>query len=195
MSTTVDLPEHLVSLLKTSKYVHLATASKDCIPNVSLMNYTYVLPHKAFHEEGSNSHYVIFATSKSTQKYKNIIANPSVSLLIHDWVTAKKLSLRKTSVSNTPVPDSNDSEEQPSRLLNLLQELNQSELSQMSATLSGTATVIDPSSEESDYYEKQLLTVNPDANCYIKGDDNVIIKVKILDAKISDSENRTSYYT
>lgn len=192
--STVDLPDHLVSLLKTSKYVHLATASKDCIPNVSLMNYTYVPPHRAFQEESSNSHYVIFATSKSTQKYKNIIANPASSLLIHDWVTAKKLSLRKNSVSSTPTADNENSEEQPSRLLNLLQELNQSELSQMSATLSGTASVIEPSSEESEYYEKQLLAANPDANCYIKGDDTVIIKVKILNAKVSDSENRTSFY-
>ena len=174
--------------------MHLATCSKDCTPNVSLMNYTYIPPHKAFHEKGSNNHFVVFATSKRSQKYENIAVNPKVSLLIHDWVTAKKLSLRKTSVSNTPVPGSNESEEHPSRLLNLLQELNQAELSQMSATLSGIATVIDPSSEESSYYQHELLITNPDADCYIKGDDIVIIKVQVLNAKISDSENRTSYY-
>lgn len=188
----VELPEHLISLLKTSKYVHLATCSKDCMPNVSLMNYTYVPPHKAFKEENSKKHFVIFATSRKTQKYKNIVTNPNVSLLIHDWVTAKKLSLRKNSSSESSLAKT--PEEHPSRLLNLLQELNQAELSQMSATLCGIATVIEPTSEESKHYQQQLLANNPDASCYITGADIVIIKVEILNAKISDSENRTSFY-
>lgn len=201
MSCTDSFPEHLLTLLKVSKYVHLATCSKkDCFPSVSLMNYTYIPPHKAYvHTDESEkarreSHYIIFATSKKTGKYENIKENPQVSLLIHDWVTAKKLSLRKNSASNTPTPGPAGENEHPSRLLNLLQELNQAELSQMSATLRGHAKIIDPSGQESQYYKEELLKANPDAEVFILGDDTVVVKVKIESAKVSDSENNTSVY-
>ncbi|SCU83602.1 LADA_0C12442g1_1 [Lachancea dasiensis] len=208
MSCPEILPDHVLSLLKTSKYLHLATCSKpECIPSVSLMNYTYISPDRVYvpkgaeHSSSDRCHFIIMATQRDTEKYENIIQNPQVSVLIHDWVTAKKLSLRKSSMSNTPTPAEPaqvDPEQQnpdhPSRLLNLLQELNQSELSQMSATLRGYAEHLDTSSDEFDYYEKELLKANPDARVYTRGENVSVVKVKLVNAKVSDRENNTKFY-
>ncbi|SCU97459.1 LAME_0F19746g1_1 [Lachancea meyersii CBS 8951] len=214
MSCPESLPEHVLTLLKTSKYLHLATCSKpECIPSVSLMNYTYISPDRVYTPKSSPAsssvatsnkkcHYIIMATQKNTEKYENIIQNPQVSVLIHDWVTAKKLSLRKSSMSNTPTPaeSTQDSSEQPpsadhpSRLLNLLQELNQSELSQMSATLRGYAEHLDSFSDEFNYYEQELLKANPDARVYTRGENVSVVKVKLVNAKVSDNENNTKFY-
>ncbi|SCU80720.1 LAFA_0C00804g1_1 [Lachancea sp. 'fantastica'] len=214
MSSPASLPEHVLTLLKTSKYLHLATCSKpECIPSVSLMNYTYISPERVYKPKSSVSnysadaadkggHYIIMATQKNTEKYENILHNPQVSVLIHDWVTAKKLSLRKSSMSNTPTPAESSQElssqaanaDHPSRLLNLLQELNQSELSQMSATLQGHAEHLDTFSDEFDYYEQELLKANPDARVYTRGENVSVVKVKLVNAKVSDSENNTKFY-
>lgn len=166
------------------------------------MNYTYIPPSKVYVKEGEigepieRKHYIIIATQKDTAKYENIRQNPQVSILIHDWVTAKKLSLRKNSMSNTPTPEPQRSQDadHPSRLLNLLQELNQSELSQMSATMRGYAECIDPSHEEAKYYEAELLKANPDAAVFIQGNNIAVVKIELESAKVSDRENNTSFY-
>lgn len=192
-------PPHLIELIKTSKYVHVATCSKDCIPSVSLMNYTYVPGSKAYSPEDRSNDYIIFATLDDTEKYENILVNPTVSLLFHDWITAKNLSVRKHSLSHTPTPEptsqaDSSSSAHPSKLLNLLQELNQAELFQMSATIRGEGIVIDPNSEESKHYKDLLLRTNPDAHVFILSDKTVIVKVKIESAKVTDTENNTSIY-
>lgn len=192
-------PQHLADLIKTSKYVHVATASKDGIPSVSLMNYIYVPSSKTYISHDQSDDYIIFATLDDTEKYANILANPTVSLLFHDWVTAKNLSLRKHSLSQTPTPDpaqpsTTTGAPQSSKLLNLLQELNQAELFQMSATIRGHGTIIDPKSEESKHYKDLLLRANPDAHVFIQSEKTVIVKVKIESAKVTDNENNTSIY-
>lgn len=55
------------------------------MPNVSLMNYTY-LPSSPY----SDSPVIIMTTNPASRKTTNIIANPNVSLLVHD---CKALSL------------------------------------------------------------------------------------------------------
>ncbi|KAH3902454.1 pyridoxal 5'-phosphate synthase SCDLUD_000031 [Saccharomycodes ludwigii] len=197
-----EYPDHLMNLLKTSKYLHLATASlKDATPSVALMNYTYIPNEKTYKQQDGDL--IILATHEDTGKYSNIKENPQVSLLIHDWVTAKKLSLRKNSQSSTPVPPSstqnmdgsNNEGMNTSKLFNLLQELNQAELSQMSATLKGKAVILSKqlgNAQEFEYYQKELLKNNPDARCFITGNDIAIIKVKIVGGKISDNENNTT---
>lgn len=204
MSCTRNFPSHLVELIKSSKYVHLATASNDCIPSLSLMNYIYVPAEATFGHENAKckDDYIIFATFATTEKYTNILSNPTVALLFHDWITANNLSVKKTTTSQTvtpntqsdvsPVTDSTSSH--PSKLLNLLQQLNQSELNEMSATIRGLAEPIDPSSEESDYYKKLLLKNNPDAEVFVLGENTVVVKVRIESAKVTDSENHTNIY-
>jgi hypothetical protein len=49
------------------------------VPNVSLMNYTY-LPSSPY----SDSPVIIMTTNPASRKTTNIIANPNVSLLVHD---------------------------------------------------------------------------------------------------------------
>lgn len=204
MSLTQKFPDHLIELIKTSKYVHLATASKECIPSVSLMNYTYVPSDKTF-TKGSDD-YIIFATHADTEKYRNIEVNPTVSLLFHDWITANSLSVRKRTLSQVSTPrdrsavdlarenQAGSTPEHPSKLLNLLQQLNQAELNEMSATIQGQAIPIECNSDESNYYKNLLLKTNPDAEVFILGENTVIVKVKIKSAKVTDSENNTSVY-
>ncbi|AQZ18827.1 YLR456W and YPR172W [Zygosaccharomyces parabailii] len=194
MSCTDKFPPHLRELVKSSKYVHVATCSRDCVPTVSLMNYIYVPADKTYENNKDENAYIVFATLTNTEKYRNICANPKVSLLFHDWITAKSLSVRKHSLSQSPTPDQPEPSEHPSKLLNLLQELNQAELFQMSANLRGQATVIDPNNGESKYYKDLLLKVNPDAHVFIQGDNTVLVKVQIESAKVSDAENNTSVY-
>ena len=225
-SCTHQFPSNLMSLIKTSKYVHLATATTDGIPSVSLMNYTYVPAEKSFKEKNpDNDDYIIFPTFDTTEKYVNIVSNPNVAMLFHDWIAANNLSMRKTlpSRSATPALKSGDatpgeqsaagqtlsdlpettpkapsvlasSPGHPSKLLNLLQELNQSELNEMSASVRGYAIPIDPKSEESNYYKDILLRTNPDAGVFILGENTVIVKVKIQSAKVTDSENNITVY-
>ncbi|KAG0657937.1 hypothetical protein C6P45_002309 [Maudiozyma exigua] len=204
MSCTEKFPHHLIELIKTSKYVHLATASTDCIPSVSLMNYTYIPADKTFKNDSAEKDcYIIFATFNNTEKYINILSNPTVSMLFHDWVTASNLSVKKNSLSRPATPMQEGSATagpissappHPSKLLNLLQQLNQAELNEMSATIRGHAIPIEPGSQESNYYKDILLKTNPDAKVFIDSDKTVIVKVKIESAKVTDNENNTSIY-
>ncbi|CCH63016.1 hypothetical protein TBLA_0J00150 [Henningerozyma blattae CBS 6284] len=204
MSCTEKFPDHLLSLIKTSKYVHLATSSTDGIPSVALMNYVYVPASRTFGPDANKGNdYIIFATFANTEKYNNIKTNPNVSLLFHDWVTAKNLSVKKRTLSETSTPEPSSSNlnnpsgittANPSRLLNLLQELNQSELNEMSATIKGHGLLIAPDTDESKYFKRLLLKSNPDASVFIQGDNVHIVKVKIESAKVTDNENHTKVY-
>lgn len=208
MPCTEKFPGHLIHLIKTSKYVHVGTCSKDSVPSVSLMNYSYIPRDKTFDQENDKNDYIIFATNKDSEKYHNMVANPPVSLLFHDWITANNLSVRKASLSQTPTPDPASTQlnpasgtgggaipnSHPSKLLNLLHELNQAELNQMSANIKGHAKIVDPATEESKFYKQLLLKTNPDAEVFILGDNTVIVKVKIESAKVTDSENNTAVY-
>ncbi|KAL6947450.1 hypothetical protein ACO0RG_000024 [Hanseniaspora osmophila] len=195
-----EFPDHLVSLLKTSKYLHLATASKDLIPSCSIMHYLYVNQSKTYTKEGHDL--IILATPEDSSKFQNMLENPNVALLIHDWVTAKKISLAKNSTSEVNLIDKESEQHQKlqqsgqnNRLLNLLQEMNQAELSQMSATLNGQVSIVDcaKSPEEYGYYKDLLLKDDPDAHAYVDNENErvAIIKVKVNSVKISDNENNT----
>lgn len=189
-----ELPQSVISLLESGKFVHLGTADTKGLPDVALMNYYYLPSHELYspksidNETGpvdpsqSREHtYIILATGKNSVKYKNIEQNPNVSLLFHDWTTAKNLFKR------------NEVQEDKSNLFKMLQELNQSELSQVSATLSGNAKILS-NEDELDYYKTKLLKENPDAKVYVDGKDNSIVLVQITSAKVCNSENQTNVY-
>lgn len=187
-----QLPQSVVHLLESGKYVHLGTADTELVPEVSLMNY-YYLPSKELYspecnETGpevdpiSKEHtYVILASGKHSLKYRNIAVNPNVSLLFHDWTIAKNFN------------KSSEASQDQSNLLKMLRDLNQSELSRVSATLSGKAKIL-TNTAELEYYKTKLLQENPDAKVYIEGDENSIILVKITSAKVCDSENHLKTY-
>ena len=58
--------------------LHLATCV-DNIPHVSLMNYTY-LPSSPY----SSAPVIVMTTNPASKKMNNLVANPNVSLLVHD---------------------------------------------------------------------------------------------------------------
>ncbi|CCC71328.1 hypothetical protein NCAS_0H00180 [Naumovozyma castellii] len=180
-------PAELTDLIKTSKYVHVATCSNAAIPSIALMNYIYVPKKDSFRPNVDKRDYIIFATSEDSEKYDNILANPTIALLFHDWITANNLSIRKTDIST-------DSDTHVERLNNLLEELNQDELNQISATIRGKAHILNSESKESTYYRHLLLKSNPDADIFILGENTATIKVEILSAKVTDSENNKKSY-
>ena len=96
---TTELPPEVVQCLENARFVsctwippaqdhsqaddqasqlHLATCI-DNVPNVSLMNYTY-LPSSPY----SSSPVIVMTTNPASRKAINIIANSNVSLLVHD---------------------------------------------------------------------------------------------------------------
>lgn len=196
MELKEQIPNDLLQLIKLSKYVHVATCSSKCIPSVSLMHYIFVSSAETFHKheygiDSDRNDYIIFTVFEKSVKFRNVIENPNVALLFHDWITAKNLTLRKKSIH-----DENCSSGQAgsTKLNDFLRDLNQNELNQVSATVNGIADIVDPDSEESTYYRRLLLKANPDADIFILGEDTAIIKVKIHKIKVSDIENNTSVY-
>lgn len=197
MKLNEQIPKDLLRLIKSSKYVHVATCSSNCIPSVSLMHYIFVSSAETFHKheysiEIDCNDYIIFTVFEKSVTFRNVMSNPNVALLFHDWITAKNLTLRKKSVHSKD--DFSFVESESTKFNNFLRDLNQSELNQVSATINGIADIVNPNSEESTYYRRLLLTANPDADIFILGEDTAIIKVNIQKIKVSDMENNTSSY-
>lgn len=78
MRVTNTLPPEVVQCLENARFLHLATCS-DNVPHVSLMNYTYLpsSPHSCLPV-------IVMTTNPASKKMNNLVANPSVSLLVHD---------------------------------------------------------------------------------------------------------------
>lgn len=179
-----QLPSSVSNLLKSAKYLHLATATTRGVPEVTLMNYHYLPGHELptvndNSEKNEEKNYILLSSEKSVQ-YINILQNPNVSLLLHDWTVAK--TLNKSTENDTT-----------SDLFNLLKNLNQSELSKVSATLTGKASVV-TDAKDLKFYRDILLRENPEARVYIEGDNNAIILVEITKFKICDYQNNQSTY-
>ncbi|KAK3298626.1 uncharacterized protein B0H64DRAFT_354245 [Chaetomium fimeti] len=205
MRVTASLPQEVVQCLENARFLHLATCS-DNIPNVSLMNYTYLpsSPH-------SRSPIIIMTTNPASKKMNNLANNPNVSLLVHDWVShrptttsqARRLS-SDGSASRSPI------REPPSSLAALLFNLNTSAVSSISATINGSARLVERGSEEEKYYREVHLENNTfdsaaepggllgavadgaegvgnSANRYAVGGEDVrVIVVGIRDVRIAD---------
>lgn len=78
MQVTTELPHDVVQCLENARFLHLATCL-DNIPHVSLMNYTY-LPSSPY----SRLPTIVMTTNPASKKMNNLVANPNVSLLVHD---------------------------------------------------------------------------------------------------------------
>ncbi|GME83070.1 hypothetical protein B5S28_g2907 [[Candida] boidinii] len=184
------LPENVLTLIKSSKFLHLGT-SKDNIPHVSLMNYTFVPSEKVFNSSESSSTsapLIVVTTHKKTQKYENINSNSNVSVLIHDWISAASNDDEKSSELI------NNEEDCKSNILKLLQNINQNEISSLSVTLSGSAKILNEDNEERLYYKNLHLNKNPSAKVFIDGDDVAIILIQITASKVADSDNNVASY-
>ncbi|KAL2754071.1 hypothetical protein ACRALDRAFT_1075964 [Sodiomyces alcalophilus JCM 7366] len=204
--TTATLPVEVVQCLENARFLHLATCT-DNIPNLSLMNYTY-LPSSPY----SSAPVIIMTTNPASKKMINLLSNPNVSLLVHDWV-----SHRPPTTSRRPSGGSPTREPNHSSLAALLLNLNNSAVSSISATINGTARLIDHGSEEERFYRAQHLENNTFDNegisfgsplseptgagtpstpsvqvedggrgCFVAGEDVRVIAVSISDVRISD---------
>ncbi|KAI9788177.1 MAG: hypothetical protein M1833_003115, partial [Piccolia ochrophora] len=137
-------PSEVVACLKNARFLHLATCDA-LYPHVSLMNYTYLpsSPHTSHPT-------IIMTTNPSSKKTLNLIANPRVSLLVHDWVshrppTTSASTSSTTTTNQNPAPSTSPT---GSSLASLLLNLNSSALSSISATINGEARIVDRGTEE-----------------------------------------------
>eukprot|EP00930_Biecheleria_cincta_P068385 TRINITY_DN5578_c0_g2_i1.p1 TRINITY_DN5578_c0_g2~~TRINITY_DN5578_c0_g2_i1.p1 ORF type:complete len:279 (+),score=54.28 TRINITY_DN5578_c0_g2_i1:76-837(+) len=76
------LPEAVVFLLRSTRLGYLSTATQECgntSPHLSLMNFTYV----------PGDEVIVMTTRRDTQKYYNLLAQPKVALLVHDFPTLR----------------------------------------------------------------------------------------------------------
>lgn len=104
-----------------------------------------------------------------------------MSILVHDWTTPRPASSSPTASG-------------PSALTSFLQNINLLQLSAISATLNGIATVL-PSSERQDdaagfFVRKHLESNPPESRTYIDKPDVAVIKVRISSARIADVDDR-----
>lgn len=164
------LPPPLVQCLQSAKYLHLGTCAQN-EPHVSLMNYIYVPAGQGGqHSSNDDEDSVVMTCPKHTKKFANILANPRVSILVHDWTTRQQIN------------DATD-------LTALLSSLNAASLSKHSITLNGDAEVITGPAAE--HFKQQMLqsAAGDDAKCWIEDPDAQVIRVYFGSARISDKEN------
>ncbi|OAA47032.1 FMN-binding split barrel-related protein [Metarhizium rileyi] len=190
--TTDTLPPPVVQCLENARFLHLATCT-DNQPHVSLMNYTY-LPSSPY----SSTPVIIMTTNPASRKTTNIIANPSVSLLVHDWVSHRPPTQGRRMSGGSPGP------EHRSSLASLLLNLNSTAVSSISATIGGAARLAPSGSEEEKFFTEQHLANNTfeegeavfhqDNNAdadrrgshFVAGEEVRVIIVDIKDVRISD---------
>lgn len=148
MQVVSELPQEVVQCLDNARFLHLGTCTENQ-PHVSLMNYTY-LPSSPY----SSSPVIVMTTNPSSKKTNNLIENPNVSLLVHDWVSHRPPTHGRRLSGGSPGP------EHRSSLASLLLNLNMSAMSSISATINGTAKLLPSGSLEERYYIQQHLANN-----------------------------------
>ncbi|KAF2757336.1 hypothetical protein EJ05DRAFT_386750 [Pseudovirgaria hyperparasitica] len=139
-----SLPQEVTACLQNARFLHLAT-SADNIPHVSLMNYTYLPANSS---PFNRSPAIIMTTQPSSTKTSNLASNPRVSLLVHDWVSHRPPTLPESTASGG------------SALTALLQNLNTASLSRISATINGTAELLEGGSEKEAWFRKKHIENN-----------------------------------
>jgi hypothetical protein len=167
------------------------------------MNYTY-LPSSPY----TSSPTIIMTTDPSSKKTLNLLSNPNVSLLVHDWVSHRPPTTNRRGSTNeragSPPPEASRSS-----LAALLLNLNTSALSSISATINGEAKLLERGTDEEKYYKEAHLDNNTftdgeqgqrnnlwndreGGDCdggresFIEGEDVRVVVVRITDGRVSD---------
>ena len=165
------------------------------------MNYTY-LPSTPFRSSPT----IVMTTYPASRKTHNLLANPRVSLLVHDWVSHRPPTHAPSSGRDGSPP----AQATQSSLATLLANMNTSAMSRISATINGDARLLEPGSEEETWCKQQHLENNTfrDSNvdsttmlgtspqdsaisdggrgCYIEDAHVRVVVVKIKDGRIAD---------
>lgn len=172
------------------------------------MNYTYLPPSTSPY---TSSPLIIMTTNPASKKMANLLTNPHVSLLVHDWVSHRP----PTTVRRLSNPGSASVSPQRSSLASLLLNLNTSAMSSISATINGPARLVDPGSDEERWYRRAHLENNTfdeggdgggaaaggfnpfgqiagatgedgGRECFVAGEEVRVIVVDVRDVRISD---------
>lgn len=125
------------------------------------MNYTY-LPPSTSPFTPNHAPLIIMTTNPASKKMTNLLSNPHVSLLVHDWVShrppttasARRMSSNSATASTSPPPQPRSS------LASLLLNLNTSAMSSISATINGAARLVAPGSDEERWLRQAHLENN-----------------------------------
>ncbi|EEP75669.1 conserved hypothetical protein [Uncinocarpus reesii 1704] len=147
-------PELTHSLLFSANSPSGSSTSQHAItspPHISLMSYTY-LPSTPFSPHPT----IIMTTNPSSKKTLNLLSNPRVSLLVHDWVSHRPPTrTRNPAREGSPPPEATQSS-----LATLLLNINTSAMSSISTTIIGTARFLEAGSEEEKWCREQHLENN-----------------------------------
>ncbi|EGP82561.1 uncharacterized protein MYCGRDRAFT_77812 [Zymoseptoria tritici IPO323] len=157
-STTDQLPTEVVTCLRNARFLHLATCTNNT-PHVSLMHYTF-LPSNSFPSTSStlpSGPTIIMTTDPHSKKTTNLLANPSVSLLVHDWVSTRPPS---TTSANASDRERSPASGHRSSLAAMLMQMNSTAVSSISATINGAARVLEQGTEEERWCKEQHLANN-----------------------------------
>ena len=146
-------------------------------------------------------------SNPSSKKTINLVSNPNVSLLVHDWVSSRPPNLSGQDRERSPVGARAGVR---SGLANMLMQMNSAAVSSISATINGEAIVMDSGTEEEKWCKRQHLenntfegqadgseqifgtspsrarTEDGGRGSYIEGEDVRVVVVKIRDGRISD---------
>jgi hypothetical protein len=162
--SSTTLPPEVSQCLKNARFLHLATiasttspTSAPPVPHVSLMNYTF-LP--TYHHHGP---VIIMTTNAQSLKTQNLLSNPNVSILVHDWVSHRPpttTTLPGSSGDNNARAGSPPAAATRSSLASLLLNLNTSALSSISTTITGQARFLERGSDEEKWCKEMHLANN-----------------------------------
>ncbi|KAJ5280636.1 hypothetical protein N7478_006008 [Penicillium angulare] len=147
-----SLPTEVISCLKNSRFLHLATCD-NLTPHISLMSYTY-LPSTPFDAYPT----IIMTTNPASRKTNHLLNNPRVSLLVHDWVSHRPPTRTLNphgEREGSPPPAATRSS-----LASLLLNLNTSALSSISTTITGEARFLELGSDEESWCKERHLENN-----------------------------------
>ncbi|KAH0558837.1 hypothetical protein GP486_004524 [Trichoglossum hirsutum] len=151
------------------------------------MNYTY-LPSSPYSVQPT----IVMTTNPASKKTRNLINNPRVSLLVHDWVSHRPpAAADPTGSSQSPSSSS---------LASLLLNLNTSALSSISATINGVARLVERGTDEEAFYKAKHLENNTFGDrdehlggeedggrgCFIEGEEVRVVVVKVREGRTAD---------
>ncbi|BFZ54897.1 hypothetical protein PYCC9005_001934 [Savitreella phatthalungensis] len=190
-----SLPQDVIEVLRHARYLHLGTSCND-FPHVSLMNFLHV-PAGSVDDlsltGGDAADCVALICSRRTKKYFNIVKNPRVSLLVHDWST--RASHESTTGGDKASDEAGGFSDRGLReggLASLLSALNAAALSKHSVTLSGTAEVVSDPVRAAFFRERmkgegtRAQWSQEDVKCWVESDDTDVVLVHLGSARISD---------
>lgn len=176
------------------------------------MNYTYLPPSTSPYN--TNSPLIIMTTNPASKKMANLLSNPHVSLLVHDWVSHRPPTTASSRRLSTDNPSTSPPAQPRSSLASLLLNLNTSAMSSISATINGSARLIAPDSAEERWFRQAHLENNTfdesssgadgsgaarfnpfgqiaasedgGRECFVAGEEVRVIVVDVRDVRISD---------